>query len=266
MLTELGLYRLWHEDPERAWPFVRAWMPAVLRLLAPNYGYGIDRMPKSGGGVVAANHFSAVDPPLIGIYSRRTIYFMTKVELLDLPVAGEALRWLGSFAVRRGRGDRDALRVARWAIGVGHVVGMFMEGTRQRFGYPGPVHPGAAMLAIREGVPVIPCGLDTFSWSLRRPRTCGLVFGQPIDLSGLPQNGRGYKEGAGIIEAEICRLWQLASNAVADGFPPELPDGARRSGPLRNGDTFPALGVEPWPREPWAEGPLGPVWPGRRAS
>jgi 1-acyl-sn-glycerol-3-phosphate acyltransferase len=264
MLTELGLYRIWGSDPERTWPFVRTWMPTVLRLIAPSHGYGIERMPRGGGAVLAANHFSAVDPPLIGIYSLRTIYYMTKVELLDVPVAGELLRWVGSFAVRRGAGDRDALRVARWAIRAGHVVGMFMEGTRQAFGFPGPVHPGAAMLAMREGVPVIPCGLDTFNWSLRNPRSSGVVLGEAIDLSHLPHNGRGYKEGARIIEAEIFRLWRQAAQAVADGFPPELRDGTKRYPPLRAREAVTLKGVTPWPDEPWARVPLGPVWPGRR--
>jgi 1-acyl-sn-glycerol-3-phosphate acyltransferase len=264
MLTELGLYKLLSEDPERAWPFTRLWLPAILLLIAPGYGYGGERMPTSGGAVMAANHFSAVDPPLIGIYSLRTIYYMTKTELLERAVVGELLRWLGSFGVRRGESDRDSLRVARWAIQEGHVVGMFMEGTRQRFGYPGPVHPGAAMLAIREGVPVIPCGLDTFGWSLRNPRPCSLVFGDAIDLGALPANGRGYKEGARVIETEIIRLWRQAARAVADGFPVELPDGTRRNRPLRAREACSARGAKPWPEEPWAAGPLGPVWPGRR--
>src|SRR5262249_30794031 len=162
MLTELGLYKLLSEDPERGWRFTRLWLPAILRLIAPGYGYGGERMPTSGGAVMGADHFSAVDPPPLRGSSLRPTSYIAKNELLQRAVVGELLRWLGSFGVRRGESDRDSLRVARWAIQEGHVVGMFMEGTRQRFGYPGPVHPGAAMLAIREGVPVIPCGLDTF--------------------------------------------------------------------------------------------------------
>ena len=99
-------------------------------------------MPLTGGAVLAANHLSAIDPPAIGVYSTRAIRYMTKVELLQLPLAGEFLRMTGTFAVRRGEGDRDSLRVARWLAREGHVVGMFMEGTRQKFGYPGPAHSG----------------------------------------------------------------------------------------------------------------------------
>lgn len=264
MLTELGLYRLWDEHPEKTWRFVRYWLPPIVRFLAPSEGYGIERLPASGGVVLVANHFSAIDPPLIGAYSRRTIYYMTKVELLDIPVVGETLRWLGAFAVRRGEGDRDAIRVARWLVRHGHVVGMFMEGTRQKLGYPGPAHPGAVMIALQEEVPIVPCAIDTFGWSPSNRRCCACVFGEPVDLSSLPRSGRGYKQGAAIVEREIVRLWRLAAQAVAEGLPPVLRDGTRRGRAPGVGDDHLVLDSPPWPDEPWAAGPLGPVYPGRR--
>ena len=106
--------------------------------------------------MVASNHLNAIDPLLLPIFCPRTLYLMAKIELLEVPVAGEVLRWLGSFAVRRGEGDRDAIRVARWAVAEGHGVGFFSEGTRQQLGYPGVSHAGAAMIAIQEGVPLVP--------------------------------------------------------------------------------------------------------------
>src|SRR5437899_1267867 len=214
MLFRLGVYKLFCNDPLVAWRFLRIWMPAVIRVLAPSAGYGVSRMPPAGGAVLAANHLSAIDPPAIGVYSARAIRYMTKVELLQLPIAGEFLRMTGTFAVRRGEGDRDALRVARWLVREGHVVGMFMEGTRQRFGYPGPAHSGAAMVAMQEGVPVVPVAIHAFGWSLRNRRPFAVAFGEPIDLGDLPRNGRGYKEGSKIVEAEILRLWHLAAQAV----------------------------------------------------
>ena len=215
-----------------AWQFMRLWLPAVIRALAPNAGYGVSRLPRSGGAVLAANHLSAIDPPAIGVYSTRSIRYMTKVELLSVPIAGEFLRMAGTFAVRRGEGDRDSLRVARWLVAQGHVVGMFIEGTRQKFGYPGPAHSGAAMVAMQEGVPVVPVGIDTFGWSLRNRRPFALAFGEPIDLSGLPRNGRGYKEAASVVEAELHRLWRLSAQAVGrrSARPPPRRDAARARG------------------------------------
>ncbi len=142
MLTELGLYKLFGEDPEKAQRFARWIMTPVTDALAPTGGYGADRVPDSGGLVVASNHLSAIDPVIVPMFCPRTVYPMAKIELLEVPVAGEALRWLGSFAVRRGEGDRDAIRVARWIVAEGHAVGFFSEGTRQTLGYPGASHAG----------------------------------------------------------------------------------------------------------------------------
>jgi 1-acyl-sn-glycerol-3-phosphate acyltransferase len=261
VLTELGLYKLWGENPERTQLFARSFMAPMSQLLTRSACYGAERVPVSGGIVVACNHFAAIDPLLLPIFCPRTLYVMAKRELLEVPIAGEALRWLGSFAVRRGEGDRDSLRVARWVVAEGYGVGFFMEGTRQKLGYPVPGHPGAAMIAIQEEAPLVPCGIDTFQWSLRNRRQSALVWGEPIDLSGLPKNGRGYKEGAAIVDEAILRLWRQAAEAAAAGLPEALADGASRRGPYSRRDVVRANGRS-WPDEPWAETPLGPVFRG----
>lgn len=260
MLFERGVYRLFRNDPEVVWRFTRIWVPPIMRVIAPNASYGMSRIPTSGGVVVAANHLSAIDPPALGIHSERTIRYMTKVELLETPIVGEFLRMTGTFAVRRGEGDRDALRVARWLISQGHLVGLFAEGTRQPFGYPEHVQAGAAMLAMQEGVPLVPVGIDSFGWSLKNPRPIAVVAGDPLDLSPFPRNGRGYKEATELIEAELVRLWRLAAHAAADGLPDRLRDGTERDPPAPKIQLlFPPTGPQ-WPTEAWAEGPLGPVY------
>jgi len=256
--------KLWGGSPEATWRFARVPVTWVMRALAPTGGYGVERIPASGGAVVAANHFSGLDPTLIGIYSRRFMYFMAKLELLEVPVVGDLLRWTGVFAVRRGEGDRDSIRVARWVAREGHLMTMFMEGTRQRFGYPGPVHPGAVMIALQEGVPIVPCGLDSFGWSPSNRRPCAVVFGEPFSLDGLPVNSRGYRAGAEIVEQAIHRLWRQAATAAADGLPDRLPDGTPKSPPLGRRAQLREPPHEPWPVDSWAAGPLGPVYAGKR--
>jgi 1-acyl-sn-glycerol-3-phosphate acyltransferase len=229
LLTRLGIERLWGGGPEGAWPFMHAWVtPATIWLAPGSFGYGLDRIPESGAAVIGANHLSALDPPLIGAFSRRTIWYMMKSELHGMPLVGEALTWTGAFPIRRGESDRDGLRRARELVRDGHVLGIFAEGTRQRFGYPGPVQAGAALIAIQEGVPLIPCGLDSFGWSRRNRRACCVVFGEPLAVDDLPRNGRGYKEGSERLRLELLRLWRLACDAIAAGYPDALSDGARR--------------------------------------
>lgn len=259
MLTRIGLYRLLDENPERTWEFAREIAAPILQRIAPSFGYGQVRVPEAGGLVIASNHFSAVDPAIVGIHCRRTLYYMAKIELLSVPIVGELLRWTGAFAVRRGEGDRDSLRVARWAAREGHAVCLFAEGTRQQFGYPGPMHPGAAMIAIQEQVPVVPCGIDSFGWSLRNRRPCCVVWGEPMRLE-LPRTGRGYKEGTALVEEQIHGLWRQAAQAVADGFPPFLPNGLRRSPRVPHAQTKVLRELPGWPDEDWAEAPLGPVY------
>jgi 1-acyl-sn-glycerol-3-phosphate acyltransferase len=263
MLTELGLYKLLGENPERTWPVAREVVIPIARAIVPAWGYGHELVPAEGPLVVASNHFSEVDPVVLGLHCRRTLYYMAKVELLSIPIVGEILRWTGAFAVRRGESDRDSLRVARWAVHAGHVAGVFAEGTRQQFGYPGPMHPGAAMLAIQEGVPLVPAGIDTFGWNLKNRRTCCLVWGEPITLD-LPRTGKGYKEGAIVVEELITKLWRRAAQAGADGFPETIDGGLERHGFIRSRDTFWYPDLPTWPDDDWAAGPLGPVYRGPR--
>ena len=258
-LTRAGLPALWRHDPERLWEILRWVVPPFSRAIAPGYAYGVGRVPTTGGAVVASNHFGTIDPPLVGSYATRTIYFMSKDELVDMPWFGELIRWTGAFSVRRGEGDRDAIRLARWLVREGHIVGMFAEGTRQPFGYPGPTHSGTLMIAMKENVPLVPCGIDTFGWRMNRRRRCCLVWGKPLMLDDLPRNARGYKVGAERLDAALLALWRQAAQAVVDGFPPQLADGTPRA-PAQMPWRAHYPRIRPWPAEPWAVGPLGVIF------
>jgi 1-acyl-sn-glycerol-3-phosphate acyltransferase len=229
LLTRLGVPKLWNDDPDAFWSISwRVVSPLVLRL-APAAAYGVDRVPRSGGGVVAANHLSAIDHPLIGSFSPRPIRFLAKAELAETPVVGDFVSWTGAVFLRRGESDREALRRARALVREGRLVGAHLEGTRQRFGHPGEMKAGGLMIAMQEGAPVIPCGVDTFRWSPTNRRRCAVVWGEPISLEGFPRGKRGYEQALELVGAEIVRLWRLAAEAVAAGLPPALPDGTRRT-------------------------------------
>ena len=235
-LTDLGIPKLWKEDPEVLWPY--ALRPAVAiwlltRLARGSHGYGLDRVPLEGGFVLAANHLASVDHPLIGIFSPRCIFYMAKAELLAMPVVGELLIWTGCFPVKRGEADREALREARRLVREGHVVGVHVEGTRQRLGSPGQAKLGGVMIAMQEGVPVVPCAVETFKWNAKtNRRACAVVWGSPIPTEGLSRDRAGYDALTEKVAAEIFKLWRLAGEAVANGFPRELSDGTKRFHPF----------------------------------
>jgi len=226
------LPRSWRGNPDPFWAIARPIVQPITLALAPSAAYGVARVPRDRGAVLAANHFSGIDHPLIGCFVPGTTYFLAKSELFEIPVLGEALEVMGVISIRRGESDRDALRRSREVVRNGHLVCVHIEGTRQRLGYPGPVHTGGLMIAMQEGAPVVPLGLDTFGWSPSNRRLCALVFGEPIELDGLPRNRAGYTEAGELVRAEIVRLWRLAAEASAAGLPAELPDGTPRNGPV----------------------------------
>ena len=245
LLTRLGIPKLWRADSDVLWHYMRYFVAPPTMWVAPSYGYGVERVPLTGGGVIAANHLSAIDHPLIGLFCPRPVHYMAKAELMDLPFVGEILTWTGAFAVRRGAGDLQALRHARRDVRAGHMLGIHIEGTRQRLGYPGPAHPGAAIIAVQEGVPIVPCGVETFRWSPWNRRPCSLVWGEPIGVERFPRTREGYAEATEVVHREVVRLWRQAAEARVAGFPDRLPDGTRRSGPVRPGQdaVAPAAGL-----------------------
>lgn len=191
-----------------AWAFGRVYMGWPTRLATRPRVYGIENVPATGGVVYAINHLHWIDIPIVGVVSPRTVYFVAKAEAANNPTLGWFLRMHGTIAIRRGESDRDAVRRMRAEARDGHVVGLFVEGTRQQNGRPGAAQPGAAMVALQENVPVVPVAIyGTQFWSPRTMRRCAIAFGEPLEFHDLPRNGKGYKEATAVIERRIHGLF-----------------------------------------------------------
>jgi 1-acyl-sn-glycerol-3-phosphate acyltransferase len=202
------------------WAVGRPTIGGAARLVARLRVYGGERMPLEGGLVVAANHFSWIDPPALGWASPRTLYFMAKVEAHRVPGLGQLMRSFGAFPVRRGESDRDAVRTMREIVRDGHALGMFAEGTRQRSGVPGPVQAGAAMVAINESAPLIPAAIyGSHEWRLGNFNLVSVAWGEPMTFEGLPRGGRGYKEASLEVEKKIRELWEWLAEVHELGRP-----------------------------------------------
>jgi 1-acyl-sn-glycerol-3-phosphate acyltransferase len=194
---------------DAVWAVGRLTIGSAVKLLAPLRVYGAERVPLDGGLVVAANHFSWVDPPALGAATPRTLYFMAKIEAHRVPGLGELMRSFGTFSVRRGESDRDAVRTMREIVRDGRALGLFVEGTRQRSGVLGPVQPGAAMVAITEDVPVICATLyGSYEWRLGNFRPVSVAWSEPMRFDGLPRGGKGYKEASLEIGLTLSRHWE----------------------------------------------------------
>jgi 1-acyl-sn-glycerol-3-phosphate acyltransferase len=231
LVRRLQLDRLWGYDPARAWRLARLGAAPVLAWLAPRSAvYGAERIPGSGGVLVAANHYTALDPFLVGVAAPRALHFFAKGQLFRRSLLTEAILWVGAVPVGKGADNRAALRHASDLLRAGRVVGIFVEGARQRSAELGDVLPGAALLALRAGVPVVPCGIDTFGWSRRRRRACVAVFGPPIHLDGLPVGREGVELGTRRIADGVEQARTQAVAANESGRPRVLADGTTRRG------------------------------------
>lgn len=205
---------------DAVWAVGRATIGTAVKLVAPLRVYGAERVPMDGGLVVASNHFSWIDPPALGTAIPRTMYFMAKVEAHRVPGLGQLMRSFGAFSVRRGESDRDAVRTMRQIVRDGHALGLFVEGTRMRSGVPGPVQPGAAMVAINESVPVICAAIyGSYEWRLGNFKPVSVAWGRPLSFDGLPRGGKGYKEASVEIEGEIRKLWEWLAGVHELGRP-----------------------------------------------
>ena len=194
---------------DAVWSAGRVTLGTAVHLVAPVRNYGADRIPAEGGVVLALNHFSWLDPAVFGMCSPRSIYYMAKAEAHRVPGLGHLIRAFGTFAVRRGESDREAVRMMRDVVRQGHALGLFVEGTRQTSGVPGEVKPGASMVALQEAAPVV-CGAIHGSqhWRVGNFHPVSVAWSEPMRFDDLQRNARGYRDASERIGVEIRRLWE----------------------------------------------------------
>lgn len=191
------------------YPIGKGILGSLARAAASIRVYGKERVPREGGGVLAVNHFNFIDVPIIGTMCPRRLVFVAKSELFEVPGLSQLIAAHGTLAIRRGESDRDALRRMRETVRENDMLGLFVEGTRQTSGVPGVAKPGAAMIAISEGVPVVPAAVHgSQTWKLGNRAAVSLAFGEPMRFAEYPRNSKGYAAASEEIMGEIKRLWK----------------------------------------------------------
>jgi 1-acyl-sn-glycerol-3-phosphate acyltransferase len=210
--------------PDLFWAVGRYWAQPTTEMLTRLRVYGRERIPTDGGVVLAINHFSWIDTTSFGAACPRTIYYVAKAEVYDIPGLAQLMRAFGAFPIRRGESDREAVRMMRGFVREGRVLGVFVEGTRQRSGVPGTAMPGAAMVALQERVPVV-CGAvhGSQTWRFGNFHPVSVAWSEPIHFDGLPGGGRGYRAATAEIEQRIRRLWEWLVDVHRLGRPDGVP-------------------------------------------
>jgi 1-acyl-sn-glycerol-3-phosphate acyltransferase len=193
---------------DAVWVVGRLTLAPLVQVFGRLRVYGKERVPPEGGIVIACNHFSWLDPAALGAACPRTMYYMAKIEAHRVPGLGQLIRAFGTFSVRRGESDREAVRMMRQVVREGKALGLFVEGTRQRSGVPGAVQPGAAMVALQEGVPIVPVAVHgSQTWKPGNFHPVSIAWGMPMTFDGLAKGGRGYREASELVQAEIRGLF-----------------------------------------------------------
>jgi len=131
----------------------------IFRFLFRGKTIGIANLPKTGGVVVVSNHGSHLDPPILGHALGRPVAFMAKAELFKVPLLSLIISACGAYPVKRGAGDREALKIASNRLIEGWATGVFLDGTRQENGRVNDPKAGAALLAARTGCPILPVAI-----------------------------------------------------------------------------------------------------------
>lgn len=157
-----------------------------LRVYFRHETYGLENIPEKDGAVVATNHASNIDPPLVGADVNRPLFTMAKQSLHEAPVLGSLIRRLYSFPVRRGVIDTSALRTAVSLLEKDNLVLMFPEGTRSPDGEIKEARPGVGKIVAEAGAPVVPGyvsgSFQAFPKGGTVPKPCktSVHFGEPI--------------------------------------------------------------------------------------
>ncbi len=170
----------------RWYRFARAVVELVCRVLWRVELVGLDNVPADGAFVLAPVHRSNLDTLICGCVTKRRLRFMGKDSLWKHRWTGALFSSLGGFPVHRGTPDREALRACEAALAAGEPVVLFPEGTRKTGPKVHPLMEGAAFVAARAVVPIVPVGIGGSEWAMAKgskmvkPVKVAVVVGRPI--------------------------------------------------------------------------------------
>lgn len=175
----------------------------VARTLWRAKATGLEHIPKDGPLIVAGNHMSYLDPPVMGIFLRRPISYMAKAQLFDIPVLGPLIRAVGAYPVDREGSASAAIKRSVEVLRNGGCIGIFPEGTRNLSGDV-EARKGVALLASLGKAPVVPAAIVGTA-DAKRLHQIKVAYGKPLSL---PQDRKATKD-------EIAKFTEEVMDAIS---------------------------------------------------
>lgn len=199
------------------WYFLRGLFAVFFRWRV----VGVERIPMTGPVVLASNHASFLDPPLIGAAVPREASFLARESLFRFPLLGGLIRSINALPVDRDGRSPRGLKTILGRLKQQAPVVLFPEGTRTTDGRLLPARSGVGLAVIKSGAPVVPIRIfgsfEAYSrkmW-LPRPYRISVVFGDPIDFSQLRREAEsGQKERVKEIYSEVSDQIMAAISAL----------------------------------------------------
>jgi 1-acyl-sn-glycerol-3-phosphate acyltransferase len=201
------------------WTLTRVVSKVIFRCRVSGQEY----VPRAGGFILASNHISYYDPPLLGSWSPRQMYFFAKAELFRNFLFGSVIRRTNALPVKRGTIDRESIRLAVDAIERGYGLTIFPEGTRSRTDGFLPPKAGLGLIARSTGCPIVPAyihGSNRLSRCLTGRDRLSITFSEPLSsewVNSFPADKQGYLEISRAVLERIARIKRKVAPAQGNG-------------------------------------------------
>ena len=196
-----------------AWLVLNVFFGTYLRWRV----YNRERVPRSGPVILAANHASYLDPPLVGSALPRGIHYLARESLFRYPVIGPVLRYWDAVPVDREFGARGLRNILDRLLN-GAAIILFPEGTRSPDGSLQAARSGIGLVVIKSDAPIVPVRVfgsyQAFGRHVKFPRPCRVIvkFGNPMDFAALREEAKAAPK------SRLREIYQEIANEIMDAI------------------------------------------------
>lgn len=198
--------------------FLKGMLLGLIKFLFQIKTSGKENEPPHGPYIICSNHISFADVILIGAVIKQPVRFLAKAELFKIPVLGAFFKAMGAFPIKRGTADVGAIKNSIKLLSENEIVAVFIQGTR----CPGKelseteTKSGAAMIAYRAGVPVLPIYIDAKNNKLKLFRRNTVRIGRLISTEEMAFESGSKSEYDRVTKMIFDRIIDISNEAKVE--------------------------------------------------